>query len=1282
MAIDLKDSGGIDGDLTSIEIVQILRGKGDLPRKWETCSITCILTAYAVHPKNKQIVTNKRLEHVTSVSVSVCESEDVDPPAADFPRRGETADSALGLGLGEEDCGRVGVTQDGGSGGGWQQAPGSPEGRQRSGKHLSVSFEVVDKDPGVTVTLQQAADSDEGDLSLVADLSETFSEGEDVDAEVAAVMVQATEAHRGGHRAARAASPALSPTSGAGTEAAAGASAASETVPAGPGELVDLQFILPSDKNWKNKNYFKLVEKQRALGATPMASARDVIVTGPPERGLSPTPTHWQPLAKRPRRPGPQLSIASSLGSTASQEAALPPWTCADLAKAGLLLALPPRPVDFDDEAEMRRVFALAYDVFRYKNVLQQALEDCGFFVQFPQHASEPARAWLLLFDLHKRHFRPREAMELHLPPPPSGHHVNSRQALQSAGLADMDDDLWETRVHLAAALARLRVKRRALRLSQLLPPHLQDGRIVNHEDALVTGWVNTFKSSKQQVCAGLERQGLRLVDDGPAGRRLTVDAAREGAASVSHEDFRFDPVLPNVIVCHPDQRDDLAQAAIVRKCYLVLQDRAFNFGPAMVSKLLSDYDLTGCVAQTHIHSPRSTAYLASILAENVKVETLLAFGAGSRKQQYKAYFRKLGVTNAEVFEERFLDAAAHDGGLLDNVVAVLATPPNSYSAVTDPVDLEQAATLRLAMAKPQVQFVVYETHSVYSVENERLVRRLVREMNALARDRHAEEQRRAAWLASLAAQADQGSAAAAGAAKKKRRSAKPATEPKEQPAAPAVTTPDPGAGATDILAPAEDAASERAPTPGTVTATPSAAPSVHGDTAEPPASGAAAPGSPVLDKPPDPALDQEQPSQGKWEAEEMIVDSEGGDMAVTDGQIEGTDGAAVGTASPAPAEVPVQAPYPRTRATAPTPTDSRTASGGGNLPDMCPHSDSCLTTSEEGCFLALIKRKEIVRMDANYMIKMAEARGLFGCAPGVRRPTAAERARKKREREEAEARARGVGARRSAGGPLDVERLSAPTRASRARQQRIPPRPRRASNMSWESDDSHEGPDIAMVLEDCPRFQQHMQAAREALGAALPAPGVAGGRAPGSVVEVRRRDARRWWSETSRYIAAMRAGSAAGWQYLLRLGPMLGPMLGGGGSSRASFRLTRSAPAAPDQALCSLHRHPFPLRVWVKIRHQAHVKDTSLDSCARKNNTPNAQGSLTYTGHYLDGGLPRLGRALRCGCHQLLLEPSAPDIPLASPSKRARARPPAPTLPPTTASARSMSQSVASSRA
>ncbi|KAE8746506.1 hypothetical protein FOCC_FOCC006740, partial [Frankliniella occidentalis] len=305
--------------------------------------------------------------------------------------------------------------------------------------------------------------------------------------------------------------------------------------------------------------------------------------------------------------------------------------------------------------------------------------------------------------------------------------------------------------------------------------------------------------------------------------------------------------------------------------------------------------------------------------------------------------------------------------------------------------------------------------------------------------------------------------------------------------------------------------------TPGTATA--SAAPSVlgEGEAGEPDPAAA-----PALPLPPKDAQDQPTP-------EDMVVDAsdEGADR-----QVQGAEGGTTETPAPPPVEIPAQAPTPTPAPEQPPPPPPPPTPAPpvvevppcdlfeiGNLPDMCPHSDSCLTTSEEGCFLALIKRKEIVRMDANYMIKMAEARGLFGCAPGVRRPTAAERARKKREREEAEARARGVGARRGKGGPLDVERLSAPTRASRARQHRIPPRPRRASNMSWESDDSHEGPEITVVLEDCPRFQQHMQAAREALGVALPAPGVAGGRAPGSVVEVRRRDARRWWSETSRWV-------------------------------------------------------------------------------------------------------------------------------------------------------------------
>ncbi|KAJ8931765.1 hypothetical protein NQ314_015297 [Rhamnusium bicolor] len=48
------------------------------------------------------------------------------------------------------------------------------------------------------------------------------------------------------------------------------------------------------------------------------------------------------------------------------------------------------------------------------------------------------------------------------------------------------------------------------------------------------------------------------------------------------------------------------------------------------------------------------------------------------------------------------------------------------------------------------------------------------------------------------------------------------------------------------------------------------------------------------------------------------------------------------------------------------------------NLPALCP-SEACKSFEKEGCYLALLKRKKIVRLDDKYMIQMAENRGLFG---------------------------------------------------------------------------------------------------------------------------------------------------------------------------------------------------------------------------------------------------------------------------------------------------------------
>jgi hypothetical protein len=69
-----------------------------------------------------------------------------------------------------------------------------------------------------------------------------------------------------------------------------------------------------------------------------------------------------QAEAKRPRRCSPSLASGLSLSRALPVERK---WTASDIVKAGCILTIPPRPLYFEDEGEMRRIYSLIYDVFR-----------------------------------------------------------------------------------------------------------------------------------------------------------------------------------------------------------------------------------------------------------------------------------------------------------------------------------------------------------------------------------------------------------------------------------------------------------------------------------------------------------------------------------------------------------------------------------------------------------------------------------------------------------------------------------------------------------------------------------------------------------------------------------------------------------------------------------------------------------------------------------------------------------------------------------------------------
>ncbi|XP_076252212.1 uncharacterized protein LOC143191222 isoform X1 [Rhynchophorus ferrugineus] len=627
-------------------------------------------------------------------------------------------------------------------------------------------------------------------------------------------------------------------------------------------EFYDL--ILPSDNEWQTKIYYKLVEKQRMMEN----KSPEIMIDN--EDSKESKLHEWNILPKNKSSACvPEITVQER--KTAKSNIAPITWTVRDISKAGCLLSKPPLPVTFDDEQEMRRVYTLIYDVFRYKNVLMQALNDIAFFQIFPKLEITIPHVWLLLYDLYHRSFKKRETAVAPL----------ASKLFDSAGLSFAENALWTQRVKLAAAISRLRIKNNALSLNDLLPGHLKDEKVTIHgKNNPVTCWVNCTKVNDiQQLTSEIEKVfNLKMVHD---------------TDQLGKDTYKWDKHCPQIMGFHSSMRGQLARSKFIRNYLLIVQDKSFCRGAATFGKILYDLELTGSVIQTHVNSPRTTAYLATLLTHNEKIKKLMAFSAGKRKSEYECYFTELGVKNIIIFADRLIDLPP-DASYMEEVVAVFATPPNSYSAVTDPIDLvcsrggdlsmleilteseetkeakervisileEQRRTLRFAMSRPQIQFVLYETHSELEVENDEMVNKTLRDVNKLAKLQHANLQGR------FLSEANGESPSIPMDLKEINNNDKPHPEGAEEPSL--------------IKKNSIDSISKL----------------------------------PV-------------------DVKEKILEN---------------------------LEIPD--------------TDIFINS---ELPNLCPSENSCINYKKEGCFLALIQRKEIVRLDDKYMIQMAENRGLFG---------------------------------------------------------------------------------------------------------------------------------------------------------------------------------------------------------------------------------------------------------------------------------------------------------------
>ncbi|XP_039966403.1 uncharacterized protein LOC120778596 [Bactrocera tryoni] len=644
---------------------------------------------------------------------------------------------------------------------------------------------------------------------------------------------------------------------------------------------------LPSDADWQERMYYRLLEVQKRVNEAVdsgvevdyVAVRKDTHSFDHLSSALNISPKISPNVSPNGFYKTQKKKCQQIRGKSLKNKSKF--WNLKTIALAAKLLAKAPKKVQFENEHEMRKVYSLIYDVFRYKVVLSNSLNDINFYEQFPECKSDENRIWLMFYELLRRNFKQRFSEEIDL----------QYQLFRESDVEEIAEHLWKFRKPLAASVARMRIKFNALSLSKLLPIHLQNEKVANAaSNTMVTGWINPFLlRDKTSADKFLHECGYILQED-------------DNTHILDTNHYRWDNVCPLFVSCVPQDKGEFTKSKIVTQHYFVIQDKAFSYGPAVMSRLLDYFQLSGDILQTHISSPRSTAYLASLFHSVNRLNNFYAYGAGLNLKEYRKFMEILGVNNIRIFAESFTSFPL-ESKRFGCVVGIFANPPNSFSAISDPIDLicsrggdlsmlevlteseiseegkrrvslileEQLLTLQLAMSRPQIQFLLYQTHSIVSSENQDMVDYIVKLVNETSLRKHQSAFRERKRLEAIAeAEVANIPAAAMGSPRKRAPNAQAEEKVKAQSPTEAGTTKSDGIVEVSGVA------------------------------------------------------DESEDNVVLPDADEFMCE---------------------------------------------------------NIPDICINQDGCIKQHSIGCYLSLIKRTKITQLNAKYLIKMAEARGLFDTA-------------------------------------------------------------------------------------------------------------------------------------------------------------------------------------------------------------------------------------------------------------------------------------------------------------
>ncbi|XP_048102654.1 putative methyltransferase NSUN7 [Alosa alosa] len=372
---------------------------------------------------------------------------------------------------------------------------------------------------------------------------------------------------------------------------------------------------------------------------------------------------------------------------------------------------------------EQHQAYKLAFNSLKYQELLENVIIDSCLCRSQTLPDDLMGLVMVMLFDLMDRKFLPREPIRADKEDP-------------MGEVKQVEACLLRFKTKLAASLARLRIKENLLTIADTLPDRVK----IKDERAHtlpVHAWVNTFKSSIEEVCEQLQAVGFSEVESPTYGPGLL---------------FWRDVHCSDVLVFPSHTKAQLVNSLLSRECILNIQGKSRSLAAWAVCPLLEG---DSEVLMVGSFSALTVAHIA-VLA-NARSARVLVCGVppnSSQRKELQKLMSIMGCKNVRLLSESFVELDEWDVRM-QKVRVVLLLPQCSTSALSNPVEhiitengdrsllqclsrgavtqskldtltSKQTRDLSHALSFPKVHAVVYCTCSERAEENEVLVQRVL----------------------------------------------------------------------------------------------------------------------------------------------------------------------------------------------------------------------------------------------------------------------------------------------------------------------------------------------------------------------------------------------------------------------------------------------------------------------------------------------------------------------------------------------------------------------------